>query len=123
MRKLSRKIGARSSLEKNLLTSLVVHGRIMTTEAKAKHLVPIAERLITRAKADTLAARRHAATLLNTKLAVAHLFNVLIPALPDITSGHVSIIKTTPRFGDGSNMAVVKIAQKKEPTTTKTPKK
>lgn len=121
MRTLSRKRGSRTSLEKNLLTSLVLHGRITTTEAKAKHIVPFAEQLITRSKQNDLAAKRHAATLLTTPAAVAYLFNTVIPALPDKQSGYISIIKTTPRAGDSAPIAVVKIAQK-EPEKTPAPK-
>lgn len=121
MRTLSRKIGSRTSLEKNLLTSLVLHGQILTTEAKAKHIKPLAEQLLTRAKADTLPARRHAATVLTTNAAVAHLFSAVVPQLPIKDSGFISIIKTTPRTGDAAPRAVVRIAQKpvEKPTPAK----
>ena len=123
MRSLSRKLGSRTSLEKNLLTSLVMHGRILTTEAKAKHIKPLAEQLLTRAKADTLPARRHAATLLTTNAAVAHLFSTVVPQLPVKDSGFVHIIKTTPRSGDSAPRAVVRIATKPVQTPAPTTKK
>lgn len=129
MRTLSRKRGSRTSLEKNLLTSLVLHGRITTTEAKAKHIMPKAEQLLTRAKQNDLSAKRHAATLLNTSKAIVRLFNVIVPALPSSPGGYISLIKTTPRVGDAAPVAVVKIAMvepKKNPSTqtkSKTAKK
>jgi|GEM_PF-5597275 len=128
MRTLSRKRGSRTSLEKNLLTSLVLHGRIITTEAKAKHIAPKAEKLITRARANDLPAKRHAATLLTTSAALVRLFDVIVPALPKRTSGFVSVIKTLPRAGDSAPTAVVKITLIEEkkpvtPSTTKTPKR
>lgn len=124
MRTLSRKRGSRTSLEKNLLTSLVLHGHIATTEAKAKHILPMAEKLLTRSKQNDLPAKRHAATILTTSAAISRLFDTIVPALPDKQSGYVSIIKITPRAGDAAPSAVVSIAQKqpKKESTSKSKK-
>lgn len=113
MRSLSRKVGNRTALERNLLSSLVLHGKITTTESKAKHILPMLEKLLTRTKAADLAAKRYAGTVLTSNAAVSRLFGTVIPQLPKKTSGYVSITKTTARFGDAAGLAVVKIEQVK----------
>lgn len=110
--KLSRKSGHRKSLTRNLVTSLVLYEAIRTTEAKAKSIVPVAERLITHARTGSLAARRSAKALLFDMNAVRKLFEDFPERYGDRTSGFVRVTKLPSRPGDQASMAKVELLLK-----------
>ena len=93
----------------NLATSLFEHKRITTTEAKAKRLRPLAERLITFAKRGDLQSRRRVMTVVKTKAVVHVLFTEIAPAVADRQGGYTRITKIGPRKGDNAPMAVIEL--------------
>ncbi|WP_279101341.1 50S ribosomal protein L17 [Gordonia bronchialis] len=95
----------------NLATSLFEHGRITTTEAKAKRLRPYAEKLITHAKAGKLANRREVLKVIRDKDVVHTLFDEIGPHFADRNGGYTRIIKTLPRKGDNAPMAVIELVR------------
>ena len=101
----------------NLATQLFEHGRITTTEAKAKRLRPLAERLITFAKRGDLHARRRVLTVVKDKSVVHVLFTEIAPALAERNGGYTRITKIGPRKGDNAPLAVIEIVR--EPLSPK----
>jgi large subunit ribosomal protein L17 len=95
----------------NLATSLFEHDRITTTEAKAKRLRPLAERLITFAKRGDLHARRQVMTVIRDKDVVHKLFAEIGPKMAERPGGYTRIIKTNPRKGDNAPMAVIELVE------------
>jgi large subunit ribosomal protein L17 len=95
----------------NLATSLFEHDRITTTEAKAKRLRPLAERLITFAKRGDLHARRQVMTVIRDKEVVHKLFAEIGPKFATRPGGYTRIIKTNPRKGDNAPMAVIELVE------------
>jgi large subunit ribosomal protein L17 len=95
----------------NLATSLFEHDRIATTEAKAKRLRPLAERLITFAKRGDLHARRQVMTVIRDKDVVHKLFAEIGPKFASRPGGYTRIIKTGPRKGDNAPMAVIELVE------------
>ena len=93
----------------NLATALFQHGRITTTEAKAKRLRPVAERLITFAKRGDLHARRHVFTVVTDRSVVHHLFTEIAPEYSERAGGYTRITKIGPRKGDNAAMAVIEL--------------
>lgn len=93
----------------NLATALFEHDRITTTEAKAKRLRPLAERLITFAKRGDLHARRQVMTVIRDKDVVHKLFAEIGPANATRPGGYTRIIKVNPRKGDNAPMAVIEL--------------
>ena len=93
----------------NLATSLFEHKRITTTEAKAKRVRPLAERLITFAKRGDLASRRRALTVVRDKGIVHVLFTEIGPAMAERHGGYTRITKIGPRKGDNAPMAVIEL--------------
>ncbi|HAM24137.1 MAG TPA: 50S ribosomal protein L17 [Actinobacteria bacterium] len=95
----------------NLATALFEHGRITTTEAKAKRLRPLAERLITFAKRGDLHARRRVLSIVRDKDVVHALFAEIGPRFEHRQGGYTRIIKTGPRKGDNAPMAVIELVE------------
>jgi large subunit ribosomal protein L17 len=95
----------------NLATSLFEHGRITTTEAKAKRLRPLAERLITFAKRGDLHARRRVLTVVRDKSVVHTLFTEIGPQYAGRPGGYTRITKIGPRKGDNAPMAVIELVE------------
>ncbi|WP_136519190.1 MULTISPECIES: 50S ribosomal protein L17 [Cellulomonas] len=93
----------------NLATALFEHKRITTTEAKAKRLRPLAERLITFAKRGDLHARRRVLTVVRDKGVVHTLFTEIAPVVADRQGGYTRITKIGPRKGDNAPMAVIEL--------------
>jgi large subunit ribosomal protein L17 len=91
----------------NLATSLFEHGRITTTEAKARRLRPFAERLITKAKHGDLHNRRQVLRVIRDKDVLHKLFAEIAPFFADRQGGYTRITKTLPRKGDNAEMAVI----------------
>jgi large subunit ribosomal protein L17 len=102
----------------NLATALFQHGRITTTEAKARRLRPVAERLITFAKRGDLHARRHVLTVVTDKGVVHQLFTEIAPEFSERDGGYTRITKIGPRKGDNAAMAVIELVRG-EPVATR----
>ncbi|MEV6337442.1 50S ribosomal protein L17 [Nocardia vinacea] len=100
----------------NLATALFEHGRITTTEAKAKALRPYAEKLVTKAKAGTLADRREVLKVIRNKDVVHELFASIGPSFEGREGGYTRITKTLPRKGDNAPMAVIELVREKTVT-------
>src|SRR5213080_194133 len=101
----------------NLATPLFTHAPITTTEAKAKRLRPLAERLITFAKRGDLAARRRVLTVVRDKGVVHELFTEIAPVMAERNGGYTRITKIGNRKGDNAPMAVIELVL--EPLTAK----
>src|SRR2546421_7097414 len=95
----------------NLATALFEHGSITTTEAKAKRLRPLAERLITFAKRGDLHARRQVLTVVRDNEVVHELFAEIGPRFADRAGGYTRITKIGPRKGDNAPMAVIELVE------------
>lgn len=93
----------------NLATSLFTHDKVTTTEAKAKALRPVAEKLISKARKGDLHARRVVLKTITDKAAVARLFEELAPRYADRPGGYTRITKLGPRRGDGAEEAVIEL--------------
>ncbi|GAA0386910.1 hypothetical protein Acor_25480 [Acrocarpospora corrugata] len=93
----------------NLATQLFQHGRIRTTEAKAKRLRPVAERLITKAKKGDLHNRRQVMETVRDKGVIHHLFAEIAPTFADRPGGYTRITKIGPRKGDNAPMAIIEL--------------
>ncbi|WP_433275932.1 50S ribosomal protein L17 [Pseudonocardia xinjiangensis] len=100
----------------NLATALFEHGRITTTEAKARRLRPYAERLITKAKRGDLHNRREIQKVIRDKTVVHRLIADIGPFFADREGGYTRITKTLPRKGDNAPMAVIELVQQKTVT-------
>lgn len=108
----------------NLAQQLFEHGKITTTEAKARRLRPYAEALITKAKVDTVANRRHVVKTIRDKGVLHILFTEIGPAMATRPGGYTRISKIGPRKGDNAPMAVIEIVESKEfAPQNQTPKK
>jgi large subunit ribosomal protein L17 len=108
-RKLGRDSAHRRALYANLAGALIEHGRIRTTEAKAKEVRPIVEQMITLGKRGDVAAHRQAVAFLRSK-AVAHtLFADVAPRFADRPGGYTRIVKIGPRQGDAAQMAYLEL--------------
>src|SRR4051812_20281355 len=101
----------------NLATALFEHGRITTTEAKAKRVRPLAERLVTFAKRGDLHARRRVMRTIGDKTVVHQLFTEIAPLMAERPGGYTRITKTGFRKGDNAPMAVIELVL--EPVTPK----
>jgi len=114
------RLGGSSSHQKailaNLATSLFEHGRIKTTEPKARALRPYAEKLITHAKRGTLHNRREVLKKIRDKDVVHTLFAEIGPFFKDRDGGYTRIIKVEPRKGDNAPMAVIELVREKTVT-------
>lgn len=126
-KKLNRPKTHRESMLGNLATALFMHRVIETTDARAKELRRVADRLIRIAKADTLAARRQVAETIHDKEAHKKLFTEIVPNLQDRDSGYVRVVKKGIRRGDASVISVVELLtprpEKEEPKGKKSKKK
>lgn len=95
----------------NLASSLFKHGRIQTTETKAKRLRPLAERLITKAKRNDLASRREVRKTIGEKEVFVALFEEIAPRFSNREGGYTRIVKTGPRKGDAAPMAIIELVE------------
>ncbi len=95
----------------NLATSLFRHGKITTTEVKAKRLRPLAEQLITKAKRGDLHSRRRVLTVVRDKDVVYTLFDEIAPRFANRNGGYTRIVKKGPRKGDAAPMAIIELVE------------
>ena len=115
-KKLGRDSAHRKALYANLAGSLIEHGRIKTTEAKAKAVRPIAETMITLGRRGDLAARRQALAFLRSQEIVHLLFAEVAPRFADRNGGYTRIVKIGPRAGDGADTAYLEFVDYVPPT-------
>lgn len=111
--KLRRCGAARKALLRDLVTDLILNGKIETTEAKAKELRKLADKMVTLGKTNTLHSRRQAATMVRFEkdaegnFAIQKLFNEIAPKYATRNGGYTRIIKTGYRRGDASSLAII----------------
>jgi len=105
--KLGRQPAHRRATLRNLVTNLIERERIQTTLLRAKAARPLAERMITLGKRDSLHARRQAASFLMTAAATSKLFADLAPRFSDRAGGYTRIVRTGWRIGDGAELAIL----------------
>ena len=110
-RQLRRTSEQKLALMRNLAASLIEHGAIETTEAKAKELRPFVEKLITKARSGTLHARRHAVRHVHKRETADKLFRELGPKFAARPGGYTRILKTGHRKGDGAEMARIELVE------------
>lgn len=108
-RKLGRNSGARKALIRSLLTAFFTHGRIETTEAKAKELRRYADKVITLAKRGDLAARRLAIKEVSDVDTVHKIFEEIPEKYSDRAGGYTRILKIGPRRGDAAPMVIIEL--------------
>src|SRR3954462_346262 len=107
--KLKRDIGARRSLLRNLVTSVILEERVVTTVPKAKAIKPLVDKMITLGKRDTLHARRQAAAFLETPKSVQKLFETLGSRFGQRNGGYTRIVRLGFRKGDGAEQAMIEL--------------
>jgi large subunit ribosomal protein L17 len=109
---LSRRSGQRRALKRSMVTSLVKYERIETTKAKAKEVQKMAEKMITRAKTDSVHNRRMIARDIIDKAIVAKLFTEIAPLFVERNGGYTRVIKTGYRQNDAAEMAILELVEK-----------
>ena len=110
-RRLKRTSEQKLALMRNLASSLIEHGAIETTEAKAKELRPFVEKLITKARSGTLHDRRQAVRHIHKRETADKLFQELGPKFATRAGGYTRILKTGHRKGDGAEMARIELVE------------
>ena len=113
-KKLSRSVGHRKALFRNLVSALILHGEIKTTEAKAKAVKPIFEKLLTRARQSTVHARRIIAKDLAKKSLVNKLVDEIAPLFAKRTGGYTRIVRLKRRLGDNATIVKLELVVKPE---------
>ena len=108
-RKLSRNTSHRRALLRNLVTSFLEHGRLMTTLPKAKEIRPLAEKMITLGKRDDLHARRQVQAYVLKETIAKRVFDTIAPRFADRPGGYSRIIKLGYRKGDGADLAIIEL--------------
>lgn len=111
-RQFGRNSSHRKALFRNLVTSLLEHGHIETTEAKAKELQGIADKMITLGKKGDLSAKRMALSYIMSRDVVAKLFDEIAPRSADRPGGYTRVMKTRVRLGDSAPMAIIELVDK-----------
>ncbi|EKD56273.1 MAG: 50S ribosomal protein L17 [uncultured bacterium] len=114
MRKFGRKKQNREMMLRNLATSLIIFEKITTTQAKAKEIKPIIDKLITTGKLNNLASRRRLLGYLLHKNAVNKILEDLIIRYNDRSSGYTKSYHLAPRLGDGSKMMILELIPAKK---------
>ncbi|MDX9858924.1 MAG: 50S ribosomal protein L17 [candidate division Zixibacteria bacterium] len=109
VKKLGRTKPHREAMLANMAMSLFTHRVIKTTDAKAKALRPVVDRIITLAKKDTLASKRQVARTIHVKEVFKKLYTDILPNLADRNSGYTRVVKLGVRRGDGAPVSVVEL--------------
>ncbi len=108
-RKLSRNTSHRRALLRSLVTDFLDHGRLMTTLPKAKEIRPLAEKMITLGKRDSLHARRQVEAYMLREGIAKKVFDTIAPRFADRKGGYSRIIKLGHRKGDGADLAIIEL--------------
>lgn len=120
---LSRKGSERKALKRNMVTSLFRYERIETTKAKALEVKRMAEKMITRAKEDSVHNRRIIARDIYDEAIVTKLFKEIAPMFAERKGGYTRILKTGNRLGDAAEMVILELVEKTEKKEAKAEKK
>lgn len=110
----------RTALMRNLLVSLFRHERIVTTETRAKAVRPLADRMVTLGKRESLHARRQALSMMPDAEVVRRLFDTIAARFADRNGGYTRIIRSAPRPGDAAPMVYLELVDRTEAPTDKT---
>ena len=116
-RTFGRKASQRKALFRDLITDLILNGRIETTLEKAKDLQRVADKMVTLGKKNTLASRRQAAKLIRFEMAdenqyaIQKLFSEIAPKFQERNGGYTRVLKTGPRRGDNAPMAIIEFVE------------
>ena len=108
-RKLGRTTDHRMSMLRGMVTYLLENGSVETTLTRAKEVRPLAEKMITLGKKNTLASRRQALAFITKESVVKKLFDTIAPEYADRNGGYTQIYKIGPRRGDGAEMAIIRL--------------
>ena len=108
-RKLGLSTDQRRAMLRSLVTSFLKHGRIETTETRAKEARSIAEKMITLGKKNTLASKRQVLSYVTKEDVVKKLFDEIAPKYEDRNGGYTRIVKTGPRRGDAAEMCIIEL--------------
>ena len=122
-RKLNRTSAHRKALFRNLVTSLIEHEHVRTTDAKAKELRRVADRMITLGKRGSLHARRQAAAYIRRRSVVTKLFNEVAERFRERPGGYTRIVKVGTRHGDAAPMSVIELTDRGEQSKAEAEKK
>jgi len=110
-RRLGRKTSHREAMFRNMVTSLLNHEKITTTDAKAKEIRVVAERMITLGKRGDLHSMRLAASVIREKSVVSKLFSTIAPRYKDRSGGYTRIIKLGARLGDAAPISLIELVE------------
>jgi large subunit ribosomal protein L17 len=113
-RRLGRNSSHRAAMLRNMVTSLIDHERITTTDARAKEIRKIAEKMITLGKRGDLHARRQALSVIREKQVVAKLFDRLAPRFAERAGGYTRIIKVGNRLGDNAPISIIEFVDQEQ---------
>ncbi len=108
-RKLGRPTAHRNAMLRNMVTSLLSEGRIVTTVTRAKEASRMTEKMITLGKKGDLSARRRALAYIYDETVVTKLFEEIAPQYSDRNGGYTRVLKIGPRRGDGAEMAILEL--------------
>lgn len=108
-RKLGRPTDHRKAMLRAMVTYLLENGKIETTVTRAKEVRPLAEKMITLGKKNTLAAKRQAFAFITKEAVVKKTFDEIAPKYQDRSGGYVRITRIGPRRGDGAEMAIIEL--------------
>jgi large subunit ribosomal protein L17 len=122
-RKLNRTSAHRKALFRNMVTSLIEHEQVQTTDAKAKELRRVADRMITLGKRGSLHARRQAAAYIRRRSVVTKLFNEVAERFRERPGGYTRIVKVGHRHGDAAPMSVIELTDRGEQSKAEAEKK
>lgn len=122
-RKLNRTSAHRKALFRNLLLALIRHGRIKTTDPKAKELRRVADRMVTLGKRGDLAARRRAYASLGSHAAVKRLFDEIAPHFKERNGGYTRVVKYGFRRGDAAALSIIEFTGFEERARAKKPRR
>jgi large subunit ribosomal protein L17 len=113
-RKLGRTSDHRLAMLRAMVTFLFENGRIETTVTRAKEVRPLAEKMITMAKDNSLASKRNVMAFVTKEDVTKKLFDEIAPAYADVNGGYTRIIKKGPRRGDAAEMCIIELVTKEE---------
>ena len=122
-RKLNRTSAHRKALFRNMVTSLIEHEQVRTTDAKAKELRRIADRMITLGKRGSLHARRQALSYIRSRTAVTKLFDEVAARFRERPGGYTRVVKLGHRHGDAAPMSVIELTDRGEAAKAEAEKK
>lgn len=120
-RRFGRTSSHRAAMMRNMVTSLIEHERITTTDMKAKELRRLAEKMITLGKRGDLHARRQALRVIRSKDVVAKLFEMVAPRYQDRPGGYTRIIKLGTRAGDNAPLSLIELVEEGAETPAEEP--